>query len=249
VYSVAFSPDGTRIVSGSDDDTLRLWDAATGHLIGPPITGHTDAVNCVAFSPDGERIISGSGDKTVRLWDSVTGQSIGAPLTGHTEWVYSVAFSPDGTRIVSGSWDQTLRMWDASLTWDHYACRMVNRNLLYEEWRQYFHEQPYPIICPDALDGLNHSCWYGSIGGQAAKVMNACEKAVELASKDKISLYRDSRGLARALTGNFAGAIEDFQVFVDSTDDEEQKAQRQQWIEALQKGGNPFTSEVLEELK
>ena len=58
--SVAFSPDGQRIVSGSADTTVRLWDAATGQPIGDPLTGHTDAVDSVAFSPDGKRIVSGS---------------------------------------------------------------------------------------------------------------------------------------------------------------------------------------------
>ena len=67
------APTARRIVSGSYDDTLRLWDADTGQPIGAPLTGHTDVVNSVAFSPDGTRIASGSGDKTVRLWDADTG--------------------------------------------------------------------------------------------------------------------------------------------------------------------------------
>ena len=112
VNTVAFSPDGGRIVSGSGDGTVRVWDAGSGQPIGAPLTGHTDKVYSVAFSPDGRRIASGSGDKTVRLWDATSGQPLGAPLTGHTNQVYSVAFSPDGRRIASGSGDKTVRLWD-----------------------------------------------------------------------------------------------------------------------------------------
>jgi WD40 repeat protein len=75
VTSVAFSPDGSRIVSGSDDKTIRLWDATTGEQIGDPLVGHTDWVRSVAFSPDGSRIVSGSDDKTIRLWNATTGHS------------------------------------------------------------------------------------------------------------------------------------------------------------------------------
>ncbi|THU75609.1 WD40 repeat-like protein, partial [Dendrothele bispora CBS 962.96] len=68
VNSVAFSTDGTRIVSGSDDKTIRLWDTATGVQVGDPLQGHDDYVKSVAFSADGTRIVSGSDDRTIRLW-------------------------------------------------------------------------------------------------------------------------------------------------------------------------------------
>jgi WD40 repeat protein len=113
VSSVAFSPDGNRIVSGSGDKTVRLWDARTGQPISAHLRGHESWVSSVAFSPDGSHIVSGSGDMTLRLWDARTGQPIGAPLRGHEREVRSVAFSPDGSRIVSGSGDKTLRLWDA----------------------------------------------------------------------------------------------------------------------------------------
>ena len=114
VTNVAFSPDGTRFVSGSDDKTVRVWDAATGQQMGDPLTGHTAPVESVAFSPDGSRIVSGGDDGTLRLWNSDTRQQIGEPLTGHTAAVLSVAFSPDGKLIASGGDDRTLRLWDAA---------------------------------------------------------------------------------------------------------------------------------------
>ena len=117
VNSVAFSPDGRNIVSGSADSTLLIWDAASGQR--GFIRQHSDLVKSVAFSPDGRRIVSGSADNTLRLmYDS--GEPIGLPILryfsggsrGHTGWVISVAFSPDSRRIVSGSRDNTLRLWD-----------------------------------------------------------------------------------------------------------------------------------------
>lgn len=94
----------------------------------------------------------------------------------------------------------------------------------------------------------NQLCRFGSIYRHAEQVLFACEKAVELAPNEPWHL--DSRGLARALTGDRQGAIEDFQAFVDSPEfDEEYRNKRQQWIEALKKGEDPFTDEVLEELK
>ncbi|CCA72922.1 related to WD40-repeat protein (notchless protein) [Serendipita indica DSM 11827] len=113
VTAVSFSPDGTRIVSGSLDRTIRQWDAETGQPLGEPLQGHEYSVNAVAFSPDGTRIVSGSSDSTIRQWDAETGQPSGEPLQGHEYSVNAVAFSPDGTRIISGSWDSTIRQWDA----------------------------------------------------------------------------------------------------------------------------------------
>ncbi|KIN98759.1 hypothetical protein M404DRAFT_156989 [Pisolithus tinctorius Marx 270] len=105
VNSVAFSHDGKRIVSGSRDKTVRVWDVEGGVQIGSPLDGHTSFVNSVAFSPDGKRI-------TVRVWDVEGGVQIGSPLEGHIDGIRSVAFSPDEKRIASVSGDTTVRVWE-----------------------------------------------------------------------------------------------------------------------------------------
>jgi len=110
VRSVAFSPDGKWIVSGSDDKTVCLWDIQ-GNAIAKSFHGHEDGVTSVAFSPDGKWIVSGSDDQTVRLWD-IKGNAIAKSFHGHEDGVTSVAFSPDGKLIVSCSEDKTVRLWD-----------------------------------------------------------------------------------------------------------------------------------------
>ncbi|KIM89872.1 hypothetical protein PILCRDRAFT_812653 [Piloderma croceum F 1598] len=115
VYSVAFSPDGSKIVSGSFDKTIRVWDASTGVEMLPPLQGHDGYIYSVAFSPDGSKIVSGSGDKTIRVWDASTGVEMLPPLQGHDDYIDSVAFSSDGSKIVSGSHDKTIRVWDARM--------------------------------------------------------------------------------------------------------------------------------------
>jgi WD40 repeat protein/tetratricopeptide (TPR) repeat protein len=99
VLSVAFSRDGTRIVSGNSDKTATVWDAETGTAL-LELKGHTGNVFSVAFSPDGKRVVTGSGDRTVRVWDARTGTTL-AELKGHTGAVTSVSFSADGTRILT----------------------------------------------------------------------------------------------------------------------------------------------------
>jgi WD40 repeat protein len=97
---VSFSPDGKRIVSGSLDNTLKVWDAQTGQET-LTLEGHSSVVTSVSFSPDGKRIVSGNWDKTLKVWDAQTGQET-LTLKGHSDNVNGVSFSPDGKRIVSG---------------------------------------------------------------------------------------------------------------------------------------------------
>ncbi|KIM21961.1 hypothetical protein M408DRAFT_79768 [Serendipita vermifera MAFF 305830] len=112
VNAVSFSPDGRRIVSGSGDTTIRIWDAETGEMVTKPLKGHDWAVNSVEFSHDGRRIVSGSDDGTIRVWDAETGELVSGPVIGHKGPVLSVRFSPDGRRVIFSSSDIAIQTWD-----------------------------------------------------------------------------------------------------------------------------------------
>jgi WD40 repeat protein len=109
---VAFSADGQRLASGSNDETVKIWDVATGACV-QTLEGHSGWVHSVAFSADGQRLASGSDDMTAKIWDAATGACL-QTLEGHGDRVSSVAFSADGQRLASGSNDETVKIWDAA---------------------------------------------------------------------------------------------------------------------------------------
>jgi WD40 repeat protein len=121
IRAVAFSPDGRYILTGSQDTTAALWEAATGRKI-RTFQGHkapgdkpafTGKVAAVAFSPDGKYVLTGSEDRTAALWEADTGRQV-RTFRGHTHWVYSVAFSPDGQYVLTGATDGTAALWETS---------------------------------------------------------------------------------------------------------------------------------------
>jgi WD40 repeat protein len=118
VWSMAYSPDKTRLASGSMDSTIRIWDTSTGLEIFSVLEGHENTVLSVVFSPDGTMIASCSADKTIRVWDAASGSELFSPLRGHQQAVVSLSFSANCTRIVSGSYDKTVRIWDMKIS-DH----------------------------------------------------------------------------------------------------------------------------------
>lgn len=108
-FSLAFSPDNQILASGSEDNTIKIWQPATGNLI-KTLEGHTGSVHSVAITSDNKILVSGSEDQTIKLWEIETGEEI-CTLTGHSGIIYSIAISPDNQTIVSGSQDGTIKIW------------------------------------------------------------------------------------------------------------------------------------------
>jgi len=112
VWTICFSPDGSKIISGALDRAVRIWDVREREC-GWALRGHDEWVNGVAVSGDGTKIVSGSGDKTVRVWDTRT-MKVSGTLRGHSDFVRSVCVMDDSEHVVSASDDCELRVWNMS---------------------------------------------------------------------------------------------------------------------------------------
>ncbi len=121
VNSVCFSPDGRSCLSGSWDETLRLWEVSSGRCL-RTFEGHSRGLRDVAFSPDGRTCLSGSWDGTLRLWEVSSGRCL-RTFEGHLAGLHAVAFSPDGRSCLSGSHDRTLRVWEVSALGPPHTCQ------------------------------------------------------------------------------------------------------------------------------
>jgi WD40 repeat protein len=260
VRSLAFSPDGKALASGSSDRTIRLWDLADAKAakpLGPPLEGHRFSVVNLAFSADGKALTSGCLDGTGRLWE-----------------VKKYGFE--------SLKDQVRRMVRRNFTWEEWQSYFPN-----QIYRKTCPNLPAPVtaVLAQAKDysltgrtedarlaytqavqmarevedsGTNNSiCWFGSLDGFAELVLPAGERAVELAPDN--FHYRDTRGLARALTGDRRGAAEDFKSFVQRSREEDERLklnrwekpreQREAWIRQLRAGQNPFDEATLKAIR
>jgi dipeptidyl aminopeptidase/acylaminoacyl peptidase len=111
ISCATFSPDGQQIVTGSWDQTAKVWDTASGRVL-RTLEVHSGRISSVAFSPDGQRIVTISADQA-KVWEAASGREL-LTLKGHSARIMSVAFSADGQRIVTGSWDSTAKVWETA---------------------------------------------------------------------------------------------------------------------------------------
>jgi WD40 repeat protein len=151
IRALAFALDG-RLVSGSEDNTARVWDLENPSAAPLVLRGHEGSILALAFAPDG-RLVSASSDNTARVWDLKNPSAAPLVLRGHKNWISALAFAQDG-RLVSGSYDSTARVWD--LKADRLlmlAEQAAGRNLSPLEWEQFFGQEPYRRTFPALADG------------------------------------------------------------------------------------------------
>jgi len=112
VRTVAWSPCGMKIASGSDDSSIKIWQAETGQEL-MTLKGHLGMITALAWTPDGRKLATGGTDWTVKIWDSESGECL-LTWTGHRRMVSSVCWSPNGCLLATTSWDYDISIWD---TW------------------------------------------------------------------------------------------------------------------------------------
>jgi tetratricopeptide (TPR) repeat protein len=153
--------------------------------------------------------------------------------------------SAEDDRNAIRDWNEALRINPQASDAYYYLGENYLKNQNFEQ--AYLNIRMAAKLEPDNAGSQNNLCWYGSLTGHAREVMDACERAVALSPN--AGYIRDSRGLARALTGDYEGAIEDFQYFIRTADGSvEEDERRRDWILQLQNGENPFDDDTLFEL-
>jgi WD40 repeat protein len=149
IWSADFSPDGQLLATSSADNSIIIWDVASGQPVGQRLSNHGGPVRRVAFSPDGSRLASAGIDNVVFLWDVANGQAIGGAMVGYANNAMDIAFTPDGSTLVASSLDGSITLLDIELSsWLEEGCKRANRNMRPEEWELFFGDRAYRETCP-----------------------------------------------------------------------------------------------------
>jgi tetratricopeptide (TPR) repeat protein len=259
VIALLFSPDGHWLATGGNDYTARLWEisaiAEDGGSVPEPLvlSGHRQAVGALAFSPDRHWLATGSADSTARLWTLqlndliiLACNTVGRNLM-YEEWQWYFSAAPyrqtcANVPLHSSVVEEMVFEADAlALRGETEAASAIYKEafLLAEKGMD---DRAYYLICQ-----------FGGTDGLAEVVLPACDRAVELEPYNET--HRDSRGIARALSGDYAGAIEDFAFAIDQWREKDSERfesrilERGAWIAELEQGHNPIDAETLETLR
>lgn len=255
VFVVAFSPDSAQLASAGPDGSIIVWDVASRQPLVKPFSSQPDWINSAAFSGDGRFLAAGIGSQGrgtnwVSLWDLSWGglRDAACSLAGRNlsavEWqqyfddaVYrrtcpELAVHPSLIREAIVRAETAAAAGDAEAAREDYSLAVG-----------WLADAAYP-------DLMNSTCWAGSLYGYADLVLPVCERMVELAPAH--GNFYDSRGVARALSGDLTGALADIQFFLDWAADRIEYApyldRRESWLPVLAAGENPIDAQTIEAL-
>jgi hypothetical protein len=243
---VAFSPDGKTLAAVGDAGLFVLWDVASRELIAQPLKGPVGQFESLAFAPDGRMVATGDFNGRVLLWDvSIESWMAGScnkanrNLSGE-EWA---RISPNNHyERICPQQPVDISVVEQMLEMAKAAARGHQATAL-----ELYKETADRAIETDASTLNNKVCWFGILDGYARIVLPACDRAVSLAPE--YAGWRDTRAIARSLTGDTTRAIEDLQLFVQSAQSNDDLSQyvptRKHWLDELVAGRNPFDAKLL----
>jgi hypothetical protein len=265
VGTLAFSPDSTMLISeycvkfDNNGNCLQsdilVWDVKTGQQLGLPMPAYDGAITQVAFASNREIAVSGSRDGTLLVWN-----------IGLATWIDRVCEIAN-RNLTKSEWElyftgQAYNTTCPDLPAHPSHAEAAAKQKAVEAFERSKsgrskgdsrsagagYEQATAKAVETNDDALNNDiCWEGTLDGFAKIVLSACEHAVKLVPSD--GRIRDSRGLARALTGDYRGAVDDFRYFVQWSAQTDERDKREAWIRELESGGNPFNAATLSRLR